>query len=117
MKRELPPSEINYDDLVGIVSINLAADQNFNQVAAQLADYDSNRFEAIALRVFIEHKAIVTIFAIDKSMVQGARTKEKLPVYKFKKEVDFTYFLSRFKQLNFTVVTGDYEIENMEVIN
>lgn len=117
MEKKLPPHEIRYDDLIGVVTINLRNGQNFNAFASGLAGYNAERFEAVALRVFIEHKPIVTIYALDREIVTHDLKKSKKPVHKFKMEMDFEQLFSCFRKFNFTVVTGDYNIEDMEVVN
>ncbi len=41
----------------------------------------------------------------------------KLLVHKFKMEMSFEELFSKFRNMNFTVVTGEHNIENMQVIN
>jgi hypothetical protein len=114
---QLPPSETRYDDLIGVVSVNLPAGEDLNSVASKIAIYDSTRFEAVALRVFIQHLPVVTLYAIDKQMQQRTNENGKLLVHKFKMEMTFEELFSKFRNLNFTLVTGEHHIENMEVIN
>jgi hypothetical protein len=114
---QLPPSETRYDDLIGVVSVNLPEGEDLNAIAARMAIYDPTRFEAVALRVFIQHMPVVTLYAIDKQMQQQTDDKGKLLVHKFKMEMSFEELFSKFKNLNFTLVTGQHQIENMEVIN
>jgi hypothetical protein len=114
---QLPPSETRYDDLIGVVSVNLPEGEDLNHVASKIAIYDPTRFEAVALRVFIQNLPVVTLYAIDKQMQQRMDNKGKLLVHKFKMEMSFEELFSKFKNLNFTLVTGEHHIENMEVIN
>ena len=114
---QLPPSETRYDDLIGVVSVNLPEGEDLNHVASKIAIYDPTRFEAVALRVFIQNLPVVTLYAIDKQMQQRTDDKGKLMVHKFKMEMSFEELFSKFKNLNFTLVTGEHHIENMEVIN
>ncbi len=116
-KPQLPPSETRYDDMIGVVSVNLPAGEDINSIASKMAIYDPTRFEAVALRVFIQNLPIVTLYAIDKQMQQRTNEHGKLLVHKFKMEMSFEELFSKFKNLNFTLVTGEHHIENMEVIN
>lgn len=116
MDRKLPPSETRYDDLVGVVSVLFKQKDNFNSLCQEIAGYDINQFEAVAFRVFIENKPIVTIYAIDKAHSKSV-TEGKLPVRKFKKEIDLQDLFQRFGQINFTLTTGEYDLEDMEVTN
>jgi hypothetical protein len=114
---QLPPSETRYDDLIGVVSVNLPEGEDLNHVASKIAIYDPTRFEAVALRVFIQNMPIVTLYAIDKQMQQRTDDNGKLMVHKFKMEMSFEELFSKFRNINFTLVTGEHHIENMEVIN
>jgi hypothetical protein len=114
---QLPPSETRYDDLIGVVSVNLPAGEDLNTVASRMAIFDPTRFEAVALRVFIQHLPIVTLYAIDKQMQRHTNETGKLLVHKFKMEMSFEELFSKFRNINFTLVTGQHPIENMEVIN
>lgn len=114
---QLPPSETRYDDLIGVVSVNLPAGEDLNSVATKMAIYDATRFEAVALRVYIQHLPVVTLYAIDKQMQQRTNETGKLLVHKFKMEMSFEELFSKFRNINFTLVTGEHSIENMEVIN
>lgn len=113
----LPPKETRFTYLNGIVSINLNDKQNFNDLGAELTGYNTERFEAVALRVFIENTPLVTVYAIDKFKQVKPDFKGKLPVHKFKKEMSFDELFYKLKNVNFTVTTGEYDIEDMEVVN
>lgn len=115
MEKILQPYEIRHDDLIGTISVNI--DESFNAFGSALAGYDENRFEAIALRVFIEKNPIITLYALDKERAKRPGADGKLPVHKFKIEMSFDDFFLRFKQFDFTVSSGNYNIEDMEVIN
>lgn len=114
--KKLPPHEMRYSDLTGIVSIKLDDQYNFNRLGAELAGYDINNFEAVALRVFIESTPVVTLYAIDKAK-NNKSDSGKLAVRKFKKEMSLDDLFFKLKHVNFTVTTGDYDIEDMEVVN
>jgi hypothetical protein len=116
-KPQLPPSETRYDDLIGVVSINLQEGEDLNLLASRIAIYDPTRFEAVALRVYIQNQPIVTLYAIDKQMQQQKDEQEKLLVHKFKMEMTFEELFSKFRNFNFTVTTGQHNIEQMEVVN
>lgn len=115
--KHLPHTETRYDDLVGVVAINLDEHKNFNSIAASIGAYDPSRFEAVALRVFIQHTPVVTLYAKEKEAIQDVNAKNKLQVHKFKKEMSFEELFSKFRKLNFTVTAGEYDIDNMEVVN
>lgn len=117
VEKELPPNETRYNDLVGVVSVNLDESEDFNEFASELAHYNPKRFKAIALKVFIENKPIVTLYAVDLNRQKRHPENEKIPVHKFKFEMSLEQLFSKMKRFNFTLIAGNYSIENMEVIN
>jgi hypothetical protein len=102
--------------LVGVVSVNFKENETFNSLASRIAGYNPERFEAVALKVYIEQSPVVTIYAVDKQK-ELSNTGEKLPVKKFKLSLSLEEFAALFSSLNFTATTGEYDIDNMEVIN
>jgi hypothetical protein len=82
-------------------------------------DYNRDRFEAVALRLFAGKEVIVTIYAIDKQRQEGSNfNPDKMPVKKFKIEnVSVSKLFEWFQEFNFTINTGNYALEDMEVIN
>jgi hypothetical protein len=118
MEKEALPHETRFNDIEGVVSLNFRDRENFNFIGRAMAGYDAERFEAIALRVYYEAVSpIVTLYAIDKLRKQNSSDPDKLPVHKFKMQMTFEELFSYFKQFDFTVATGDYKLENMEVVN
>jgi TATA-box binding protein (TBP) (component of TFIID and TFIIIB) len=115
-EKRLPSREMRYNDLIGVVSINLEDDQDFNALGASLAGYNPSRFKAVALRVYMEKSPVITIYAIDKEY-QGKPLDGKMPVHKFKIEMSLDELFYRIKNINFTVTEGEQDIDNMEVIN
>ena len=118
-KKIYPPHETRFTDLIGAISINLGENKNFNEISAKMAHYDPDRFEALALKVYSEknNRAIVTLYAKDKMKQESVSGNSKIPVHKFKLEMEMTELFSYLNSFNFTVTTGDYQIDNMEVIN
>lgn len=117
MKKNMPPVETRYQDLSGNISVNLKESNGFTQLAAELAGFNPDRFEPIAARVFVENAVQVTIYAIDKHRQENASDTGKLPVHKFKIDSDLIKIMPMIQQINFTLTTGDYNLEDMEVIN
>jgi TATA-box binding protein (TBP) (component of TFIID and TFIIIB) len=117
-EKKLPPNEMRFNDMTGIVSINLKENENFNQFASQLANYNPDRFEAVALKFYVENKPVVTIYAYDKLWDEThSNLNNKMPVHKFKVELGLQEFFALFSKCNFIVTKGDFDIEDMEVIN
>ena len=107
-------------EITGELSVKLANGQTLDDFCAEhVADYNRDRFEALAIRVFVGDETIITVFAIDKNRQEGDNFSEgKIPVKKFKLEtMDLSSVLSYCGSFNFTLSTGNYQIADMEVIN
>jgi hypothetical protein len=122
-EKRIPDNETRYNDLVGVVSINLGENEDFNEFASEIAHYNPDRFQAVAMRVFFENNSsnylntpIVTIFAVDK-LNPNRLENGKIPVRKFKFEISFEQLFVRLRQLNFTVTDGDFDLADIEVSN
>ena len=102
----------------GAFSILLNEGDSLNDLGARLAGYNKERFEAVALRFYSGEETVVTIYAHDKfhrkNMEDGA---VKLPVHKFKINCTLESFFKEIQQLNFTVSSTEYVIDDMEVTN
>lgn len=60
--------EIISEGLKGSISVTMANGQTLDDLCTQfIQDYNRDRFEAIAIRLFIGDETIVTIYALDKS--------------------------------------------------
>lgn len=107
-------------DLGGAISLELKEGKTFDQLCAQLIkDFNPARFEALAVRLYWGKELTVTIYAIDKSKQEDSNYNPgKLPVKKFKLgSVSVNDILPYISEVNFTLTTGNYNIEDMEVIN
>jgi hypothetical protein len=115
MKHEFP---FDHHGISGAISIKLHEGQTLDHFcSAYVKDYDTARYEAVALRVFAGKEMIITIYAVDRSHLNEVQGKgKKLKVKKFKLEhipvADLFKYLEAF---NFTVSPGQYNIEDMEV--
>src|SRR3954471_9034129 len=108
------------DDLAGEISLKLKRGTYLNDYcAAHIPGYDSNRLEVLAIRLFYGKEIIVTIYAADKARIKrSALNPGKIPVKKFKRDFSFLKnMLPWVSKCNFTLITGQYPIEEMEVIN
>lgn len=117
MEKKLPPNETRYNDLAGVISLNIGNNKSFTEFAAEIAGFDANAYEAVAMRVYIENSPVATIYARHKNEQVDSMNGNKLKVHKFKKEIDLNDFFSRVSEWNFTVTNGEYDIETMEVVN
>lgn len=114
--------ELNYthEDLAGEFSVKLANEQTLDDFCAQhIPDYNRDRFEALAIRLYVGAETVITVYAVDKTRQENSSiTPGKVPVKKFKithlKMIDILSYCAGF---NFTLTTGNYAIEDMEVIN
>jgi hypothetical protein len=106
--------------LSGDLSIQLANGQTLDDFCqSHIAEYNRDRFEAIAIRVFVSDESIVTVYALDKMRQENTTLNpDKIPVKKFKLEdVPLNELLTYCQGFNCTLSTGNFPIEAMEVIN
>ncbi len=114
--------EVNYthEDLKGEFSVKLANEQTLDDFCAEhIPEYNKDRFEALAIRLYVGGETVITVYAVDKTRQEtSSGTPGKVPVKKFKittmKMIDILSYCSGF---NCTLSTGNYAIEDMEVIN
>jgi hypothetical protein len=109
-----------HGDLSGSIAIKLANGQTLDDFCVQhIADYNPDRFEAIALRLFLGDETVITVYALDKirekdsDLEPGKFAVKKFKINTLRANVLFNYCES----LNFTLSTGSYAIEDMEVMN
>ena len=108
------------EKIKGTLAVNLANNQTLDDLcAAYIPDYNRDRFEAFAIRLFLGAETIITIYALDKKRQEGTNYDiEKFPVKKFKlTDVSLTDLFSYCSSFNCTLTTGNYELDDMEVIN
>jgi hypothetical protein len=115
--------ELNFEghgDLSGEIAVTLANKQTLDDFCVQyIADYNKDRFEAFAIRVLLGKETVITIYAIDKTRQEGTTfNKEKIPVKKFKLDtLPLHSLFSYCESFNFTLTTGNYRLDDMQVIN
>ena len=117
MNQEVP---FDHHGISGGIHVTLQDGQTLDDFCMQYIDeYNPDRFEAIAFRLFAGRETIVTVFALDKIRLENTSDLNgKLPVKKFKIELSSVQeVLSFFDEFNFTVSSGNYNLEDMEVIN
>jgi len=109
-----------HGDLSGSIAIELANNQTLDDFCDEyISDYNRDRFEAIGIRLLLGKETIITVYALDKLRQEGSTyNSDKLPVKKFKlTELPADVLFSYCAGLNFTLSTGNYAIEDMEVMN
>lgn len=117
MKQEI---DFNQQDLLGAFSVELANNQSLDDFcAAHIMEYNRDRFEALAIRVYVGDEAVITVYAIDKSRQENSSLgTEKIPVKKFKiTTLPVSELFSYCKGFNCTLSSGNYDINEIEVIN
>ena len=113
-------THIQHGDISGNIAVKFANGQTLDDFCVQhIADYNRDRFEAIALRIFLGNETVLTVYAVDKKRQEGSTFNPgKIPVKKFKiNTLSVTELFSYFESFNCTLSTGNYQIEDMEVIN
>ena len=109
-----------HGDVSGFIAAKFSNGQTLDDFCVEhIAGYNRNRFEAIALRLFVGKETIITIYALDKIRQEGTTyDHSKIPVKKFKIDtLSADALFSYCDSLNVTLDTGNYAIEDMEVMN
>lgn len=114
--------QVNYvtEKLKGNITIELKSGKTLEEFCEKtFNNYNRDQYEAVAMRLYSGKEIILTLYALDKVRQEGSTfDKDKLPVKKFKlnafPSLDVMSFIDEF---NFTITTGNYSIEDMEVIN
>jgi len=112
--------EYQHGDIAGAMSVTFANNQTLDDFCSEhVADYNRDRFEAIAIRVFLGKETIITIYALDKIRQEDTTADpNKVPVKKFKiTTLSASDLFSYCESFNFTLSTGNYPIADMEVVN
>lgn len=112
--------QFEHGDVSGEIAVTLANGQTLDDFCAQhIVDYNRDRFEAFALRVFLGKETVITIYAVDKIRQEDSSLNpEKIAVKKFKiNTIPVNELYSYVESLNFTLTTGNYQLKDMEVTN
>ena len=107
-------------DLTGEISVTFNAGEGLDDLCAKyIHEYNRDRFEAFALRIFVGNEVVITLYAVDKLRQEdSARNPDKIPVKKFKVPgVPLQELFRYLGSLNCTVTTNNYPLEAMEVVN
>jgi len=108
------------DDLGGATSLKFKPGVDINAFcSSRIPDFDAERFEVVAIRLYYGKETVVTIYARDKTRSESMSGKEdKIPVRKFKLGLNFLQELLPFvEEMNTTLLTGNIPLDNMEVMN
>lgn len=119
MNTDNQPFETTGHSLSGKASLEFLNMESFQAFAAKITDYNPDRFDPVALKVYAAFSGfIITLYAIDKSRQEQTTTNvEKLPVKKFKMEMDSLTFLNCIKSFDLVVTDHSFDIQDIEVVN
>ena len=114
--------ELHFDhgDLTGEISVTLNKDQSLDDLCAKyIYEYNRDRFEPIALRIFIGKEIVATLYAADKVRQEDSSLDpDKIPVKKFKlPSIPLQELFRYISSLNLTLTTNLYPLELMQVMN
>jgi hypothetical protein len=107
-------------ELSGKLTLTLTPGRTLDDFCERNFDnYNSDQYEAVAIRFYYGKEIVVTLYALDKVRQEGTNYNiNKIPVKKFKTTTfglpELFTFISEF---NFTLSTGNYDLDEMEVIN
>src|SRR5215203_5013709 len=99
-------THVPYDhhDISGGITVKLRDGLTLDDICMQnIDDYNRDRFEAVALRLFAGKEVIVTMYVLDKHRQEGSNfNPERLPVKKIKIEnVSISKLFEWFDEFNF----------------
>ena len=120
VKKKKKPFETRLHSLSGNAAMDLNRKEDLNALASKLVNnYNPDRFDAIALRFFVQkNEPVVTLYAVDKAKQEdGNYPKDKLPVKKYKIKLSFSEFIKYIKRFDLTVSNDAYDIGDMLVMN
>jgi hypothetical protein len=113
-------SDYNQQGLKGFLSLKLKGGKSLDQFCERnFENYNADQFEAVAIRLFYGAEIVVTLYALDKVRQEGSNYNiNKIPVKKFKSATLSMASLIEFvDEFNFTLSAGNYDIDDMQVIN
>lgn len=108
------------DHLQGRLSVTLKPDKSFLEFCSKnFNTFDPDQHDPIAIRMYHGLETVVTLYALDKVRQEGTNfNPEKMPAKKFKSgNISLIEILPYIMEFNFTLSTGSYDIDDMEVIN
>ena len=117
MEKPTMHTETRYDDLSGTMSVNFRENEGFEQFVSRVAGVDLSRYQPVAMRLYVDKEAILTVYATDRSQTIPRENSGKLQVRKFKINVSLEELFSSFRQLDFTLLKEGYAVDTFEVID
>lgn len=118
MEKHIPKAETRYDEMAGVASLNFKDEAHFEKFAEEIAGVDLAKYTPVSLRVFFHKEIVITVYALIKDEYESHRAKTgKLLVKKFKVEVSPINLIPYIKQADCTLVNGEFDVEDFEVVN
>ncbi len=113
------PFEKEGHDFTGMASLDLHDQNAFYTFLAGVADYDPDRYDPVALKVYIsENHPTVTLYVVDKNAQEsGNYPKDKLPVRKLKLQLMWGELFCFVRSFDVVVTPKTYDVQDMLVIN
>jgi hypothetical protein len=111
---------VTKSELSGKLTITLKPGKTLDEFCERnFENYNSDQFEAVAIRMYYGKEVVVTLYALDKVRQEGSNYNiNKIPVKKFKKTtLGLTELFAFIEEFNFTLSAGNYPLDEMEVIN
>jgi hypothetical protein len=105
-------------DMTGKISVKFF-DGALNKFCRKyIPEFDTERFEIAALRIFAARGFTVTVYALDKFSNKTPSSDHKVPVKKFKiEDVNAADLPQIVEAFNFTLAAGNFELDEIEVTN
>lgn len=107
-------------DLNGAISVVLKDNISLDDICLKFSkEYNPDRLEAMAIKIFYGKELQVTVFSVDKERQEGNNFQpDKMPVKKIKLPISSLQEIAPFiKELSFTLTNGHFPLEDMQVIN
>jgi hypothetical protein len=113
------PFETQGHDFSGMASLDLHDTDAFYTFLASVAEYDPDRYDPVALKVYIaENHPSVTLYVVDKNAQEtGTYPKDKLPVRKLHLQLMWGELFSFIRRFDLVVTPKTYDVQDMLVIN
>lgn len=112
--------KFEHGDISGTIAVTMANGKTLDDFCVQhITDYNRDRFEAFAIRLFSGKETVITVYAVDSIRQEDNDLKsEKIAVKKFKiNTLPVNELFSYCSSFNCTLTTGNYALEDMEVMN
>lgn len=111
------PIHYDHHGITGGIAVSLYKNQSIDNFCKEyIPEYHTDRFEAIAIRLYTGKETIITIYALDKH--HPNHNPNKLPVKKFKvTNIALEELLCFFETITFTLTKDSFNIEELEVLN